>query len=118
MSILVNLYETRNEVIIEFALPGYSREDVSVSITGRVLHLTAQAKTSECFLESKVTVHSFAHINLDRKFEIPDYLDTSSPRVSMNDGLLRVVMNRRDETENKLQITEHVDQYLRDADGA
>ena len=104
--ILVNLYETRDDVIIEMGLPGYSREDVEVTIHGRVLHVIANSKNSELFLESKVTVHNFAHVNLDKKFEIPEYLDTSNPKVSMNNGLLRIVMSRRNDVEKKLDIAE------------
>lgn len=118
LNIPINFYETRNDIVIELGLPGYAREDVEVSINGRRLHLIAKPRASEGFLESKVYSHNFAHVNLDREIELPDYLDTSSVQVSMNDGLLRVVVQRRSEEEQKLTISEHIDQYLRDEDGA
>ena len=119
LHIPINFYETRNDVVIELGLPGYTREDVEVSINnGRRLKLNAKPRASEGFLESKVYSHNFAHVILDREIELPEYLDTSSAQVSMNNGLLRVVVKRRGEAEQKLTISEHTDQYLQDSDGA
>jgi HSP20 family molecular chaperone IbpA len=118
LQIPINFYETRNDVIIELGLPGYAREDVEVSINGRRLKLIAKPHASEGFLESKVYSHNFAHVNLDREIELPEFLDASNVQVSMNYGLLRVVVQRRNEEEQKLTISEHTDQYLRDSDGA
>jgi HSP20 family protein len=118
LQIPVNFYEMRSGVVIELALPGYSRENVDVSINGRRLKLVATSRVSEGFLESKVYSHNFAHVNLDREIELPEFLDTSDVQVSMNDGLLRVIIQRRNEEEYKLKITEHTDQYLQDEDGA
>jgi len=118
LHIPINFYETRSDVVIELGLPGYAREDVEVSINGRRLRLLAKPRASEGFLESKVYSHNFAHVNLDREIELPEFLDASNVQVSMNDGLLRVVVQRRNEEEQKLTISEHTDQYLRDEDGA
>lgn len=118
LSIPVNFYETMKDIVVELALPGYSREDVEVSINGRRLHLVAKPRASESFLESKVYAHNFAHVHLDREIELPEYIDTSNVHVSMNDGLLRVTAQRRNESELKLPISEHVDQHLSDEDGA
>lgn len=118
LNIPVNFYETRNDIVIEFALPGYTREDVEVSINGRRLKLVAKPRVSEGFLESKVYAHNFAHVSLDRDIELPDYLDASNAKVSMSDGLLRVIVQRLSTTEQKLSIGEHSDQYLKDSDGA
>lgn len=119
LNIPINFYETRNDVVIELGLPGYTREDVEVSINnGRRLKLIAKPRTYEGFLESKVYSHNCAHVSLDREIELPEYLDTSSAQVSMADGLLRVVIQRRSDAEQKLTISEHADQYLKDSDGA
>jgi HSP20 family protein len=118
LNIPINFYETRNDIVIELGLPGYAREDVEVSITGRRLRLIAKPRASEGFLESKVYSHNFAHVNLDREIELPEYLDASNAQVSMNDGLLRVIVQRLNTEEKKLTISEHTDQYLRDEDGA
>lgn len=114
LSIPVNFYETRENVIIELGLPGYSREDLEVSIHGRRLHLVAKSRKCETFQESKVHSHNFGHVDLDRDLELPDYLDTSNVNVSMNDGLLRLVVQRRSDEVQKLPILTHIDQHFQD----
>lgn len=119
LHIPTNFYETRNDVVIELGLPGYTKSDVEVSINnGRRLRLIAKANPHEGFLESKVYSHNFAHANLDREIELPEYLDTSNVQVSMNDGLLRIIVKRRSEEEQKLTINEHSNQRSTGSEGA
>jgi HSP20 family molecular chaperone IbpA len=114
----INYYEINQKYVIELSLAGYSREDIEVNVKGHRLQLIAKAKSSEGFLESKVLQHSFSHIDLDREIDFPEYLDISTLQVTMQDGLLRLVMQRFNEEKQSIKIGEHTDQYIRDNDGA
>lgn len=114
----LNVYETRDHVVVELSLAGYSRGDVRVESENQHVRVSASPAPCEMFEESKVHQHQFGHETAERTLELPEYLDGGQVDVAMENGLLRLVIGRRERTVKNLPIAEGLDQHKRDDDGA
>lgn len=114
----VNVYETRTDCIVELNLAGYSREEVNATVNGRIINVKAESQSFDGFLDSKVHIHNFAHVNLNQNIELSDDLDVENIHISMADGLLRIRVPRLPDVTKTLTIEPHYDQHTVDDDGA
>jgi HSP20 family protein len=85
---LVDMYETSGEVVLEFDLPGFQAEDISLTVSGLVLVLEAQRPREQadrfvCLERSHGRFHHAVHI--------PCSFDQNAVRAEYRRGVLRVV---------------------------
>jgi HSP20 family protein len=88
---LVDMYETSNEIILEFDLPGFRIEEINLTVCGLTLVLEAQRPREQaeamarflCFERSQGCFHHAVHI--------PCSFDPVSISAEYRRGVLRVI---------------------------
>lgn len=94
----VDLVEYDDEFVATVDLPGFDRDDVSVSVTDHELRIVAERETT-----SKTEEENERVIRRERKREsvrrsvtLPDEVDTENVSAKMKNGVLTVMLPRKE----------------------
>lgn len=101
----VNITETKEGHRLEFLLPGYKKENVSIDVDNTMLTINAALEPKEVAEGEKVTLKEFELPTLSRQFQLPKKADTSAIVASFEDGILTITIpNVTDAQTNRLSI--------------
>jgi HSP20 family protein len=97
----VDIYETENEVIVKAELPEVNQKDIEIQVENNTLTLRGERK-----FDKEVKQENFHRIERSygtfaRSFTLPATIDQEKIRADYKDGILRVVMPKREETKPK-----------------
>jgi HSP20 family protein len=97
----VDIYEQDGNLVLKAELPGIDPKDVDVRVENNVLTLNGERK-----FESEVKRDQYhrverAYGRFSRSFTLPNVVDTVNIKAVFEDGLLRVVMPKREEAKPK-----------------
>jgi HSP20 family protein len=100
----VDIYEHEGNLVLKAELPGIDPKDVDVRVENNVLTLQGERK-----FESEVKREEYhrverAYGTFSRSFTLPNVVDSDKIKAEFKDGLLRVVLPKREEAKPK-QIT-------------
>lgn len=87
----VDIYETREDLVIKVELPGLSTDDVSVRVKDTVLTLKGERKREEIGGQSYHLVER-CYGNFQRSFLLPQNVDREKVHAKFKDGVLFVVI--------------------------
>ena len=93
----VDIFENKNEIVLEAELPGMSAEDVNISIENNVLTLHGERK-----FEKKDEGDNFhrverAYGSFTRSFTLPPTVSSENANAEFNNGVLRLTLAKREE---------------------
>ena len=122
-AIPVNLFEAEDGIGLEFSLPGFSEDEISVTVEDGVLTVSAghEPDGSEspeeaggndggATAERRYTRREISRSALQRSFRIGDEYDPESATASLANGVLELTLARRPETQPKrIPISVHSD---------
>ena len=91
-----NIYETDREYRIEVAVPGFKRDQINVTLDDDLLKLHASAP-SEQKKEEHYYKFEFDYSNFERTFTIPDTVEREKISAKYDDGILYVVLPKRED---------------------
>ena len=97
----VDIYSDDDHIFLEAELPGLSKEGVEVSVENGTLTITGK-KTHETI--EKDHVHHLQeryYGSFSRSFTLPDTVDAKKVKATMKDGVLRVILNKREQVKAK-----------------
>lgn len=108
LSTSYNYYKTEDELIIQLLLAGCDKEDVDISINKGVLYVVAERKLKTYddekpnnFREIKGIVNG----KISKEFTIGDDVDTDSIKATMENGILTIVLSKKEESKpQKIKI--------------
>jgi HSP20 family protein len=92
----VNIYETAEEFVVEAALPGWTRDQVSISFENQTLTLSGQRELPDSNERQYHRLETF-YGRFTRSFTLPGVIDPDSVTASLHDGLLTVHLPKRAE---------------------
>ena len=97
----VDIYETENEVILKAELPEVNQKDIDIQVENSTLTLRGERK-----FEKEAKRENFHRIERSygafaRSFTLPTSIDQEKIRADYKDGILKVVMPKREETKPK-----------------
>jgi HSP20 family protein len=104
---LVDLYETCNEIVLEFDLPGFRVEDISLTICGLTLVLEAQRPREQTEAQARFVCLERSHGRFNHAVHIPCSFDPGSISAVYRRGVLRVTCLKINDL--KVPIKEIVD---------
>jgi HSP20 family protein len=98
---LVDMYETPDDVVLNFELAGVNEKDISLSITGDVI--TVQGERS---LNQPLNDHSYLHVEraygkFGRSLRLPMAVDAKRVSAAYREGVLQVRVPKADEVKAK-----------------
>ena len=102
----VDIFENKENLVIEAELPGMKREDVDVSIENNVLTLRGERK-----FEKKDDGDNYHRVersygSFTRSFTLPQTVTSEGATADFSNGVLRVQLLKREETKaRKIEIT-------------
>jgi HSP20 family protein len=99
----INILEENDKFQIELALPGYSKEQISMNYLKNVLTIKSniEENTSE---EKKFLTREFGQRGFSKQFVIPQMLDAEKITAEFTDGVLRVNVPKKEEAKVKEPI--------------
>ena len=96
-----DIYETDSEIVVKTELPGVKKENVQVTLENNVLTIRGERKFQE---EAKKENYHRVESNygqFTRSFALPAFIDTNKINAEFKDGLLRLVLPKREEAKAK-----------------
>ena len=109
----VDLFETEDGIGLEFSLPGFSEDEISVTVADGVLAVAAERKSGPdespgesggdggSAPERRYTRREISRVSLKRSFRIGKEYDPESATASLSNGLLELTLSRLPEAEPK-----------------
>lgn len=90
-----NILEFEDSYRIDMYLPGIAKEDVSIEIENNELIISKEKEQPAD--ENTYRLREFSSRNFRRVFSLSDDIDTSQPEAKMENGILSVVLRKREE---------------------
>lgn len=108
LSTSYNYYKTEDELIIQLSLAGCEKEDVDISIDKGVLYIVAERKL-KTYDEEKLNnfrvIKGILNGKFSKQFTIGDDVDTNSIKATMENGILTIVLSKKEESKpQKIKI--------------
>ena len=109
----VDLFETEDGIGLEFSLPGFSEDEISVTVADGVLAVAAERKSGPTESpgesggdagsapERRYTRREISRVSLKRSFRIGKEYDPESATASLSNGVLELTLARLPEAEPK-----------------
>ena len=97
----VDVREDADHIYVEAELPGFKKEEVDINIENQTLTISAEHKeTSERKGDEKSQwlLRERRYSRFQRSFTLPPTVDAQSVQAKLNDGVLLVTLNKREET--------------------
>jgi HSP20 family protein len=103
----VDIYEQDGNLVLKAELPGIDPKDVDVRVENNVLTLRGERK-----LDTEVSKENYHRVErsygaFSRSFTLPNVVDTDKIKAEFKDGVLRLVLPKKEEAKPK-QITINV----------
>lgn len=94
----MNVKEDKDNFYLEFAVPGFSKEDIEVSLENDILHICGKKRTEEVVDTKDYTRREFSFNEFDKKFQLPLTINQSKKvKAIYKDGILKLNLAKLEE---------------------
>jgi len=98
----MNVKETKNNFEVEFAVPGFSKDEIEVIMENDFLKVCAQKSEEIEEGDEGYTRQEFNYTEFERKFKLPDYVDTNKKvKAHYSHGILKLTLLKKEEAKVK-----------------
>ena len=103
LDLAVDVYEEDGNIIAEMNLPGISPDDVNVDVEEGYLKISGnrEQKSEERDEKKNYYTREIRRGSFQRMVKLPAEADSSNARAKYSDGVLQIVMLKRQESETK-----------------
>ena len=98
---VLDMHETKDEVVLNFELPGVSDKDVSLSITGDLLTLKGERTANQEFKDENAYRAERVYGKFERSVELPMPVQADKVKATYRDGVLEVKLPKAEEVKPK-----------------
>jgi HSP20 family protein len=91
-----NVFETEKEYKIEFAIPGFKKEDVKINLENDILTVSAENKNEKEEKNKKFTRREFSYNSFTRSFQLPKAANGEKIEAKHEDGLLKLYILKKE----------------------
>jgi HSP20 family protein len=102
----VDIYENKDQIVLEAELPGMKQEDFDLSIENNVITLRGERKFEKT--EDTDNYHRVerSYGSFTRSFTLPQTVSAEGATAEYNNGVLRVTLPKREETKaRRIQVS-------------
>ncbi len=98
----INLLENDTEVVLELLVPGYSKDQIQLAVENNVLTVKSdlgekEETASEESSNLKYSRVEFEKKEFEKKFRLSDKLNQEKIHAEVNNGILKVILEKRKE---------------------
>src|SRR5512138_146764 len=93
----VDIYETKNELVLKADIPEMDGKDVSIKVEDNVLTLGGERKMSNEVKEESYHRIERAYGSFSRSFTLPQTVDRDQIKAAYKDGVLKVTLPKKEE---------------------
>jgi HSP20 family protein len=100
----VYVREDADHIYVEAELPGFKKDDVDITLENQTLTISAERKEEQ---ENKgdYLLNERRYQRFLRSFTLPPTVDEKKVDAKLNDGMLSITLNKREETKpRKIQV--------------
>lgn len=90
----VNILEDRVAYRLDFAVPGFQKEEFKIQVEDNVLSVSGEHKTVKDQQDQKLTRKEFSIHSFERAFTLPELVNTESIQASYKDGILSISLQK------------------------
>ena len=104
---LVDMYETKEDVVLSFELPAVSEKDVNVSITGDLLTVKGERRFDQELNEESYHRLERVYGKFERTVQLPMPVQPDKVKATYRDGMLQVKLPKAEEVkprETKIEL--------------
>ena len=97
----VDIYETKDAIIIDAELPGLNQKDINVSVSDNVLTIKGEKKQEKEVKEENYHRVERSYGSFTRSFTLPVGVKSESIKAAYKDGVLKVTLPKAEESKPK-----------------
>ena len=97
----VNIKENDKNYEVELAAPGYDKKDFNISLDHGLLTVSAEKREEKERKEDNYTRREFGFSSFSRSFNLPTNTDEEHIDAKYTDGVLRLVIDKKADTNGK-----------------
>jgi len=98
---LVDIYETKEHVVVKAEIPGMKLDDIDITIVGDTLTLKGERKRETEVKEENYYRVERAYGAFQRAIPLPSVVDTNKVKATYKDGVLEVKLSKKGEVKTK-----------------
>ena len=105
-SMRTDVSETEKEYLYEIELPGYTKENVSISLDKNILKISAEKKEENKETKTNYTYKEIVKGKVERSYALRENIDRDNIKAKMEDGILKVTIPKKEAEKitNKIEI--------------
>ena len=84
----VDMYQTKDEIVVKAAIPGVKSEDIDVSVTGDLLTIKGELKEEETIEEGRYLRKERHYGQFCREFTLPTQVNADKAKAEFEHGVL------------------------------
>lgn len=100
----VDVRDEGDRFVVTADLPGFEREDIDVSLSGRMLTIRAEHSEMEADDAAEYVRRERRHESASRSLQLPDEVDQEATEATYNNGVLAVTLYRSDAADDVRHI--------------
>jgi len=97
----IEMYDRKGEIIARVELPGVDKKDLDLTITKDSLTIKGESKKGEEVKEEDYYLSELTYGSFSRTIGLPVEVDNEKAKASFKDGILEIVMPKREEAKAK-----------------
>jgi len=102
----VDIYENKDQIVLEAELPGMNQEDFDLSIENNVITLRGERKFEKTEESDNYHRVERSYGAFTRSFTLPHTVSAEGASAEYNNGVLRVTLPKREETKaRRIQVS-------------
>jgi HSP20 family protein len=98
---VLDMHETKDDVVLNFELPGVTEKDISLSITGDLLTLKGERTFNRDVKDDSYHHVERAYGKFERSVELPMAVQAAKVKATYRDGVLEVRLPKAEEVKPK-----------------
>jgi HSP20 family protein len=98
----VDVYETKDSVVVEVEVPGMKKDDIKITIEDDVLRIHGEKKVEREEKDRNYYVVERSYGTFERTFRLPDYVDPEKIKAKFDKGVLTITIPKKEEEKKKV----------------
>ena len=99
-----NISETDKSYHIEVQTPGFSEDEIDLSLENNVLTINGEHKYESKHEDKNYHLIEFSHAKIQRSWELPSNVDIDQLGTAFNNGILTIDIPKKDSHNSKKKI--------------